>query len=163
MKLFFSKKEINVIDKGFEISVILKGLDGLLEVLGGIFLIFVPITKINVWVYLLTKKELVEDPKDFIANHLVNYAHSLTVSTIDFAIIFLLIHGLVKVFLVVMLLKKKLWSYPLAIAIFSIFGVYQIYLIYLHGSISLILLTTLDVVVIILTYMEYKVLKKNEV
>ena len=68
-----------------------------------------------------------QDKKDFIATHLVHLANTLSVTSFRLTIAYLLIHGLVKVFLVVMLLRRRLWAYPTAIAVFTAFGAYQVY------------------------------------
>jgi uncharacterized membrane protein len=161
MRLPRSKKELKLIDNAFTIGVFLKAFDGALEMIGGLILLFLPLEKINSITAVVTRKELIEDPKDLIANYLVHTARSLTVSAVDFAIIFLLVHGLVKLFLAIMLLAKKLWAYPLAIVVFSVLGLYQIYQISLNGSVPLILLTLLDIIVIALTTLEYLILKRK--
>lgn len=49
---------------------------------------------------LLTQHELVEDPNDFIATHLLHLTSNLTVSASIFGAVYLLLHGLVKIVLV---------------------------------------------------------------
>jgi uncharacterized membrane protein len=65
----------------------------------------------------------------------------------------------VKVFLVVMLLRRHLWAYPTAIAVFGVFGVYQIYQFTYSHSLFLLALTVLDAAVIVLTVWEYRILR----
>ncbi len=113
------------------------------------------VSRFLIWV---TGKELSEDPKDFIATHLVHLANTLSVSGYRLTIAYLLVHGFVKVFLVYMLLRRHLWAYPLAIAIFTAFGVYQVYQYSISHSLLLLALTVLDVAVIVLTVWEYRIL-----
>ena len=58
----------------------------------------------------MIQEELIEDPKDFVATHLLGWAQSFSVDTKAFYVFFLLSHGLVKLLLVVGLLRNKLWS-----------------------------------------------------
>jgi uncharacterized membrane protein len=144
------------LDQAFEIAIILKGLDGLLEVIGGLLLLVVTPSTIDRIVVALTEHELSEDPHDFIATHLLNTAHGLTRSTFLFGSIYLLAHGGVKIVLVVALLRNKLWAYPWLIAFLVVFIVYQVYRIILVPSAGLAALTIFDLVVVWLTYREYQ-------
>ncbi len=150
-----------VVTQAFDIGVVLKGIDGLLEIAGGLFLLVVPLSTIRHVLIWVTGKELSEDPKDFIATHLVHLASTLSVRGYELTIAYLLVHGFVKVFLVYMLLRKRLWAYPVAIAVFIVFGVYQVYQYTFSHSLLLALLTVLDVIVIILTMWEYRILLRQ--
>ncbi len=145
----------------FDVGVVLKGIDGVLEILGGFFLLVVPLSDIRRFLIWVTGKELSEDPKDFIATHLVHLANTLSVKGYELTIAYLLVHGFVKVFLVYMLLRRKLWAYPTAIAVFVAFGVYQVYQYTFSHSLLLLALTVLDVVVIVLTVWEYRILTRR--
>jgi uncharacterized membrane protein len=101
-----------LLDRIFEISISLKGLDGLLEVVGGILLLLLSPAQLTSIITLLTQHELSQDQHDFIATHLLMYAHTLSASVLVFAAVYLLAHGIVKIVLVVALLKQQLWAYP---------------------------------------------------
>ena len=161
MRLRVRKADEHIVTQAFDISVILKGIDGLLEILGGLILLIVPLRDIRALLIWITGKELSEDPKDFFATHIVRLAHMLSMSAYNFTIAYLLIHGFVKVFLVFMLLRRQLWAYPTAIAVFTAFGVYQIYQFTFSHSILLLALTVLDVIVIALTSWEYTILRRR--
>jgi len=152
-------KKQRVVGQAFDIGVIIKGIDGLLEILGGLFLLLVPLQDLRRFLIWVTGHELSEDRKDFIAMHLVHLANTLSVKSLQLTIAYLLIHGLVKVFLVVMLLRRHLWAYPTAIAVFAVFGVYQVYQFTYSHSLLLLTLTVLDVAVIVLTVWEYRILR----
>jgi len=129
----------------FEISVLLKGAHALIECIGGLALTFVSTSTIRGLVNALTQEELIEDPNDFVAGHLLSLAQNFTVSTQRFYAFYLLSHGLIKVFLVVGLLRNKLWSYPVSLVVLGLFIAYQLYRFsYTHG-VGLILLTVFDV------------------
>jgi len=156
------KKYARIIHKAFDIGILLKGIDGVLEIIGGILLFFIPPETINYLVRLLTQGELSEDPNDFLANFLSHSAHNLSVSGKTFGSLFLLSHGIIKIGLIAALFKRKLWAYPLAMVIFGLFILYQMYR-YAHShSLWMIILSGLDVAVIVLTYLEYRNLKAAE-
>ncbi len=151
----------NRIHRVFEISVILKGLHALIECLGGIALYLVPSAAIVRWVDLLTQQELVEDPRDLVANYLLDAAQHMSVGTQSFYAFYLLSHGLVKVLLVIGLLREKLWAYPSSLAVLCAFIVYQLYRYSYTQSPGLLLLTVFDVFVMALVWHEWRFLRKN--
>jgi uncharacterized membrane protein len=143
----------------FNFSVIAKGIDGVLEIVGGILLFFTSPNNINMFVRILTQHELSEDPKDLIATYLLKSTHNLSKDVTVFAAMYLLWHGMVKVGLVAGLLFKRRWAYPAAIIAFFLFVIYQSYRFTHTHSPTLLALTVLDIFVIILTWIEYKRLK----
>ncbi len=158
MKEYIKEKYIHDI---FDISIIIKGLDGILETVGAILLFFIKPTQLTAIIRFLTQRELVEDPKDIIVNYLLNVSHHFSVNTELFLAIYLLIHGLIKIIIVVGLLKNKIWAYSLGIIVFSIFVVYQLYQYTQSHSMSLIVLSVFDVFVILLTWHEYQFIKNR--
>ena len=145
----------------FDISVIGKAVDGLLEIAGGLLLFFMNPEQLNWLVRAITQHELREDPHDVLAGFLVRSVQQLSTDTKVFASVFLLWHGAVKVGLVWALLRRQRWAYPLAIVGFGLFLAYQVYR-YLHTrSVWLLALSILDVFVIVVTWLEYKRLRSS--
>src|SRR5262245_48834974 len=91
--------ESKALRRTFEVGLILKGLDGILEVIGGILLLVISPRAIAHLVHDLTMHELSEDPHDFIARSLVHATGHLTGSATTFGAIYLLSHGAAKVVL----------------------------------------------------------------
>ena len=144
------------LDRVFDVSITLKGLDGVLEVIGGLLLLFLTPHRLNAIVAFLTQHELSQDPKDFIATHLLFYAQRYTASTALFLAAYLFSHGIIKIVLVVALLQQRLWAYPLAIVVLGAFIVYQIYRLALQLSLGLLALTLFDIFIVGLTVLEYR-------
>src|SRR5438105_1291972 len=90
----------------FQISTAIKGIDGILEVIGGFLLLLVSNTMLNGIVIFFTEHELVEDPHDLVANAAINLVRGLSSATKFFAALYLLVHGIVKIFLVIHLLRE---------------------------------------------------------
>jgi uncharacterized membrane protein len=144
------------LDHTFRISVILKGLDGALEIVGGLLLLLVSPTTIESLVRHVTQHELSEDPHDVIASHLLRSTRDLSHATTLFAAIYLLSHGVSKVVLVVAVLRDQTWAYPAIIVLLVGFIVYQLYRLWLEPTIGLTLLTVFDAFVVVLTWKEYQ-------
>ncbi|MDP4153371.1 MAG: DUF2127 domain-containing protein [Bacillota bacterium] len=152
-------KKNYLVHLSFKAGLVIKGIDGLLEIIGGTLLLFFKPYRLSKLVYTLTLHELSEDPKDKLANLLVTLSHSLSISTMSFTVFYLVSHGIVKCVLIILLLWKKPWAYPLAIVSLILFIVYQIYRYTFSHSLFLLILTFLDIAMTWLTYLEYKNIK----
>ncbi|QGF23517.1 DUF2127 domain-containing protein [Raineyella fluvialis] len=145
-----------LLDRTFFVSLILKGLDGAVELLGGVVLLLVTPSQIQRAVAAVTRGELAQDPNDLVANLLVRYASQLNVSLTHFGAWYLLVHGVVKVLLVGAVLRNRLWAYPWLIGFLVAFIGYQGYELVVHYTLGLLLLTLFDVFIVYLTVREYR-------
>src|ERR1700730_1367107 len=84
----------------FELAILIKGIDGVLETAGGGLLWFVPFHTIDSLIQLLIAHELSDEPDDWFAHTLRHAAESISVGTKTYASIYLISHGVLKVFLV---------------------------------------------------------------
>ncbi len=145
----------------FLVSILLKGLHAVIECAGGLALALISTSTIARLVDRLTQEELIEDPNDVFANHLLGWAQNFSIASKQFYAFYLLSHGAVKLLLVVGLLKGKLWAYPASLVVFGLFIVYQLYRFsYTHGA-GLIALTVLDIIVMFLVWHEYKLMRRH--
>jgi uncharacterized membrane protein len=110
----------------------------------------------------ITQDELTEDPRDFIANYLFQSAQYFSVSAQYFTALFLLSHGVIKMFLIIGLLREKFWYYPAAVIVFGLFIAYQLYRFSYTHSFWLLPITVLDIGVIWLTWHEYNYLRTRQ-
>ncbi|MDB5037691.1 MAG: hypothetical protein JWQ35_1219 [Bacteriovoracaceae bacterium] len=140
----------------FLIGISIKGIDGLLEFIGGILLLFFSPTALNHLLFLLTREELTENPQGFIANYILRFGQHLSSHSKTFASIYLIGHGLVKLVLVIGLFQNRVWSYPAAIILLSGFVGYQCFWLITHFSVLLAVFTILDVIIIALIWSEYR-------
>lgn len=145
----------------FRVGVWLKGLDAILEIIGGVALLLVSPAFILRVVAFLTQDELAEDPRDLVANYVLHVARHLSMGTVHFAAFYLLAHGVVKVALVVALLKRVLSAYPISVIVFGAFIAYQLYRFTLTHSAGLIALSIFDLLVIGLIWLEYQALRRE--
>jgi len=141
--------------ESFRAGITLKGIDSILEAIGGVLLWFISPASLSNVSFFLFDHELPLDPHDFIATHFFNASQHLANGGKTFASIYLLSHGLTKAVLVIALWFDKLWAYPLTIAVFSAFCVYQMYRFTHTHSWALALVTVFDLMIIYLTWEQY--------
>ncbi len=142
----------------FAMGIWVKGFDAILEIVGGFIFLLASDLTLNRLVIALTAHELVEDPHDMIANVLRQAVAQASLDTHLFGGIYLIIHGLAKLWLVTGLLRSKPWAYPATIGFLCLFITYQLYRLSYHDSLGLVLLTLFDSVFVILIWREYRLL-----
>jgi uncharacterized membrane protein len=141
----------------FQVSILLKGAHAIIECAGGIAIALISTNAIADLVNRVTQDELIEDPNDFVATHMLALARNFSVASKHFYAFYLLSHGIVKLLLVIGLLRGKLWSYPASLVVLGLFIVYQLYRFsYTHGA-GLLALSAFDVLVMVLIWHEYRV------
>ncbi|MGH8093792.1 MAG: DUF2127 domain-containing protein [Candidatus Sulfotelmatobacter sp.] len=148
-------RSATVLHESFLVSIALKGLGSLAEVVAGFALVWIPLHAINRIVMDFIATELPEDRQDFIARHLRHYLEDFGASGKHFASWYLLSHGAVKLILVIALWRNKMWAYPMMILALTAFIGYQLYRFALTHSIAMIFLSVFDLLVIALTWSEY--------
>jgi uncharacterized membrane protein len=158
MKRIFEEKYLHL---AFEITLILKGIFALLEILAGIVAYFITQDFLLRFVVAITQDELTEDPRDFVAHYLLQTAQDFSISSQHFTSLYLLSHGIIKIFLVAGLLRGKFWFYPLAMIVFALFILYQFFRFSITHSLWLLVVTLLDIIVILLTWHEYRYLRQH--
>lgn len=142
--------------RAFLIGIFLHGVDGCLELLGGIALLVTTRPEIRQLVSWLAREELAEDPRDFLATHAVHIAQHLTAGTQHFVIAYLLVHGAIKMTLVAGMLRGLRWIFPVALIVLTAFIGYQLYRLAHLPSWALGLFTLLDIVVLALIWREWR-------
>ncbi len=159
-KLFIEKNWHRV----FEFGVLLKGLNGLFELISGSVVLFVSKqTFINTFFH-LTRAELLEDPEDKLVLLTRDWLQHLSANTQTFAAVYILLHGAINTFLTVQLYKQRLWAYKVAGTTIVVFMLYQIYRISYTHSVVLALITAWDILFLFVLRHEYhfhKIKQKN--
>lgn len=140
----------------FELGIFAKGFNGIWETTSGVLILFTGQLTLNDWFQALTRNELLEDPHDklmgFLAHSLQNFSPDIQ----KFAALYLLIHGVLNIFLAIQLYRDKHWAYFVTILSVALSMVYQIHRIMLHHSLFLSAITVFDAIFIILAWHEYK-------
>lgn len=146
--------------RAFVVSLMLKIIAAITQIMLGIVLLFT--TGVTDVIVFLAQHELLEDPTDFFATR-INHLLPLTTHTQFVAALYLLVHGLVKGFLIWGLLKNKLWAYPASIIFIGLIIFYQIMSLASAHPIILIALTLFDILVAFLIWHEYKILMRRNI
>jgi uncharacterized membrane protein len=149
-------------DKLFRIAIAIKGLDGGLQVIGALVLAVIPPAVIGGFAHAVVTRDLLGDQSGTLATHLTKAAADFTGGdTRVFAILYLLLHGIVKLALVIAMLKKILPAYPIAAVVLAGFVVYEVWRAVHTHSIALPFFAALDVVIIVLVLREYRQLRRE--
>ena len=149
----------DLLDRFYEVGILIKGLDGVLELIGGVLLLVLSSGTILHITHVLTRGELGEDPHNFLALHAQHIGQQLAQGHNGFAAIFLLTHGAVKVGLVICLLLNKLWAYPLGLVLLILLLIYQVYQLAVGPGVGMAFLSVLDVIIIWLVWREWQKVK----
>ena len=145
----------------FAVSVSLKGLHALFEIVAGVALYLTSTATIVGSISEWSNRQIALERNDWIADHLLRFAETFSVEKHHFYAFYLLSHGLVKGVLVIGLLKEKLWAYPASFVVFGGFIAYQLYRYSFTHEFTLILLSIFDLFVIGLAVHEYRLLRKH--
>jgi uncharacterized membrane protein len=152
-----SLKEKNI-NKLFALGVFIKGAQGLIELVGGTLLLFVTTNSITAFISKVTNEELLEHPRDFISIHLVEFASHLSIGDKIFATVYLIVHGIIKIILIIGLLREKLWAYYTYIFVLCGLIVYEFYKVSINHSLALLAFTLIDVFVVWIIWRESRIL-----
>ncbi len=142
----------------FKIAMVAKGIDGAAELIGAIALLLVSGGTIQTLINDVVSRDLLGPPDGSLARHFVSGTAEFASGNRTFAVVYLGLHGIVKLLLVVALLRKIRPMYPVAVVVLGLFVVYEIYRATQTGSVLLPFLAALDVAIIVLVIREYRAL-----
>ena len=145
-----------------EISLALKGLMALAEVISGVALMAIGTGTVARFVDWMVRNELTADPTDPIGVTVHHIANSLSMDTHNFFAWYLICQGMVKVLTIFALSRGHRWFFPVGAAILGAFVVYQLIHIWLNFSGVLLVLTLFDIVVVTLVMREYRALTPKQ-
>lgn len=154
------KEERKLIHLGFEIGLILKVFNAVLEIIGGFLFLFYPwvITKV---VGFIIRGELSEDPRDVVVGIIIKWM-DFSLSNIRILLgFYLLVIGIAKIGFVIALWKKKLNAYVVYEIILALFVGYQIYRYLIRHETFILIVTLIDVFVMVVVWLEYLRIKRR--
>jgi uncharacterized membrane protein len=146
----------------FRIAMAVKGIDGLIELIGGITLLLVSQAEVQKVIAAVVTRDLLGPPDGSLARHFVAGTAEFASGDRTFAVLYLLLHGVLKVALVIALLRHWLPAYPVAIVVLGLFVVYELYRATQTGSVLLPVLAVVDIAVIVLVVREYRALRRQQ-
>ena len=143
-------------DRLLRAALLLKGLDGAVELLAGVALAVVGARELGGLTRRVVEHHLLGSPRGALAERFAAGEAALTGGDRTFAVVYLIAHGLVKLGLVVALLREVRPAYPLAIGVLAVFVVYEALRAARTGSAALWAAAALDLAVIALVLREYR-------
>ena len=143
----------------FRLAMLVKGVDGAVELIGALVLLAVPGAALHTLVNTIVSRDLLGPPDGSLARHFEAGTAGFVSGNRTFPVIYLGLHGMVKLALVVALLRRWRPAYPVAAAVLGAFVVYELYRATQTGSVLLRLLAALDVAIIVMIVREYRLLR----
>ena len=140
----------------FDLALIVKAIDGALEVIAALLVLYVPPAFVIRLAEFATGGELSQDPGDFIATSIRNAAQAFAVHTHYLLALYLALHGIIKVLLVIGIFAKKKIAYPLFMIALALFGAYEAYRGFVLHELLLQALAVFDMALLVLTSYEYR-------
>jgi uncharacterized membrane protein len=144
------------LDRLFRVALLVKGVDGALELAGAVLLIVISGQAVHRLVADVLAHDLIGPPDGTLARHLVAGTAEFASGNRTFAVAYLGLHGILKLLLVIALMRRWMRAYPVAIVVLGVFVVYEIYRAVHTGSIVLPFLAALDIAIIVLVVREYR-------
>jgi uncharacterized membrane protein len=145
----------------FRLAMFVKGLDGAIELVGAVVLLLVPAALVSQLVADVISRDLLGSPDGFLARHLVAGTAEFASGSRTFVVLYLALHGVVKLALVVALLRRWLPAYPVAAVVLSVFVGYELYRAVNMGSVVLPALAVVDILIIVMVIREYRLLRRE--
>ena len=135
----------------FIVSIVLKGLHALIELVGGIAL------------YLFSTDAIAACLWEASQSHdwLERFADSFSTTEHHFYAFYLVSHGIVNGAIVGGLALHKRWSYHATFVVLTLFIAYQLYRYSYTHDIGLIVITVIDLIVMGLAWNEYRLFKRH--
>ncbi len=140
----------------FDLALILKIANGALEVLAALLILFVPPSLVLRLAEFATSRELAQDIDDPIAIAIQASAQAFAVHSHYFLAAYLVLHGGVKVLLVLGIFAKKKVAYPLFMFALAVFGSYEAYRGFVLDEMLLKAIAVFDLALLLLTAHEYR-------
>ncbi len=140
----------------FDLGLILKAINGAIEVVAALVVAFIPRTLVVQLVNFVTAGELTEDRSDIVSQALRTVGHYFAVSNGFIVAAYLFLHGIIKVALVLGIFAGKRLAYPLFMLALGVFGAYEAYLGIMRNELLLGLLGAFDFVLLLLTFYEFR-------
>lgn len=134
----------NILDKSFNLALLIKFIDGILDFIGGILLLILSPPIVSRFITLLFASELGESPQDYLIKPVSYISQHLSIQTQEFIAAYLLIHGIIKILTVLSIRNKSTKAHILSLVLLLGFVFYQL-LKFVHShSLYLLFLIVLD-------------------
>ena len=145
----------------FIVSILLKGLFAIAEIVVGAALLFTAPGLLTQFIHFMFHNRLVADPYDPLATFALHQFQDFDMTRHTFVSIYLMLHGLVKVGVVAGLYSERLWAFPIGLTALGIFIAYQMERFVTTHAPLLLVISIFDSFIMLLAWREYLALKKK--
>ncbi|HWT40216.1 MAG TPA: DUF2127 domain-containing protein [Dongiaceae bacterium] len=146
------------LDGIFYASILLKGVDGVLEVIAAVAILIFNPPRMHYYLDLIAQTDFARHHQSLFAHFVLPLTNSYTDNVRLFLVIYLLIHAAIKIISVVGLMLNKRWAYPFALITLGALMLYQLYdIFFVRPTAFMIILTVFDIFVLWLIWREYKI------
>jgi uncharacterized membrane protein len=152
---------VKTTERLFKLALLIKGIDGAAELIGAVLLALVSGDLVQRVIRHVVTHDLLGPPAATLSQHFVNGTHEFASGHRMFAIVYLGLHGVIKLALVGALLRKWLPAYPVAVVVLGMFVLYEIIRAVHTHSILLPFLAALDLAIIVMVIREYLMLRRQ--
>lgn len=142
--------------RAYQAAIAIKGLDGAIETLAGLLVAIAGAERIYNFAVWITAPEIASNPDSKTAHLIRHGASGLMQGAETFVVIYLLVHGILKLGIAINLLRDKNWIFRPAIVILSGFVIFMSYKLTRHWSIWLLSFALFDVLTIALVVNEWR-------
>jgi len=150
------RKPGTVAHTAYLVTIAVKGFDGAVELLIGLLITFAGPDRIYLLILRLTAPELDDHPNSRMIHAIRRGVSGLASGQAGFAVVYLLIHGLLKVGLAVALLRGGArWIFPVASLILTGFIAFMSWHLALHWSNLLLAFALFDLLTLLLVINEW--------
>ncbi|MEI8135632.1 MAG: DUF2127 domain-containing protein [bacterium] len=158
--LLAHQEDKSFVHRAFWISLFLKGLDGALQLIGGIAVIFAEPGTLGKTYRYFTRFLVGNRTQNPEAEFIKVTAHSFGMNVEMLVAIYLLVNAVIKLLLVYGLLKERLWVFPAACIGFGLMFSLELYRISIHFYWGIFILMCISVFVITMVLLEWKKVRK---
>jgi uncharacterized membrane protein len=162
-RFFFGKsRKEKVFELLFSLSMILKGIDGIIELLGGIAFAAVNKEKMLQWFYdFLMNEKAFQISNETILKWVTAFSDALQTNVRVFITIILIGNGIIKIVMAIALLMRKYAAFPWSLFFLVLLFVYQIVQTIQSPSWFLYFFDAFDFAIILVIWKQYLLLKKD--
>lgn len=140
----------------FDLALGIKLLNGALEMLTALLILFVPASLVLRLAEFATGGEIAQDANDYVATSIVSMAQTYSIHSHYLLALYLAVHGAIKIALVAGIFMKKQVAYPLFIVALAFFAAYEALRGFMLHDLFLQTFAVLDLATLLLTAHEYR-------
>jgi uncharacterized membrane protein len=145
----------------FRAALLLKGLDGGVELLAAVALAVATPALLEGLVRVVLDHHLLGGPQSDLAVRFAAGEERFVGAGRTFVVVYLALHGLVKCALVIAMARRVRPAYPVAAVVLGLFVIYELYRATRTGSVLLPAFAALDVLIIVLIIREYRRMRRG--